>query len=104
MELTPHGAALGFSIEEVGRQIRNAFDGAVPFRFPRGDDEVTVRLVQAPASPGSQALREFELRSPTGNFVPLSEVVDMTERQGFSAIQRRDGKARSPSPATSTPL
>jgi hypothetical protein len=34
MELTPHGAALGFSIEEVGRQIRNAFDGAVPFRFP----------------------------------------------------------------------
>jgi multidrug efflux pump subunit AcrB len=93
MELTPHGAALGFSIEEVGRQIRNAFDGAIPFRFPRGDDEVTVRLVQAPASPGSQALREFELRSPTGAFVPLSEVVDMTERQGFSAIQRRDGRS-----------
>jgi multidrug efflux pump subunit AcrB len=65
----------------------------VPFRFPRGDDEVTVRLVQAPASPGSQALREFELRSPTGTFVPLSEVVDMTERQGFSAIQRRDGRS-----------
>lgn len=93
MQLTPHGAALGFSIEEVGRQIRNAFDGAIPFRFPRGDDEVTVRLVQAPASPGSQALREFELRSPSGTFVPLSEVVDMTERQGFSAIQRRDGKS-----------
>lgn len=93
MELTPQGAALGFSIEEVGRQIRNAFDGAVPFRFPRGNDEVTVRLVQEPASPGSQALREFELRSPAGNFVPLTEVVEMTERQGFSAIQRRDGKS-----------
>ncbi|WP_394690855.1 efflux RND transporter permease subunit [Hoeflea sp.] len=93
MELTPHGAALGFSIEEVGRQIRNAFDGAIPFRFPRGDDEVTVRLVQTPASPGSQALREFELRSPSGTFVPLSEVVEMTERQGFSAIQRRDGRS-----------
>ncbi|MBC7283806.1 efflux RND transporter permease subunit [Hoeflea sp.] len=93
MELTPHGAALGFSIAEVGRQIRNAFDGAVPFRFPRGNDEVTVRLVQQPASPGAQALREFELRSPGGTFVPLSEVVAMTERQGFSAIQRRDGKS-----------
>ena len=93
MELTPHGAALGFSIAEVGRQIRNAFDGAVPFRFPRGADEVTVRLVQAPASPGTQALRDFELRSPGGAFVPLSEVVDMTERQGFSAIQRRDGQS-----------
>ncbi|MDP2120984.1 MAG: efflux RND transporter permease subunit [Hoeflea sp.] len=93
MELTPHGAALGFSIAEVGRQIRNAFDGAMPFRFPRGNDEVTVRLVQEPASPGSQALRDFELRSPGGTFVPLSEVVLMTERQGFSAIQRRDGKS-----------
>lgn len=94
MELTPHGAALGFSIEEVGRQIRNAFDGAIAFRFPRGDDEVTVRLVQAPAAPGSQALRAFELKSPgNGNFVPLLEVVEMTERQGFSAIQRRDGKS-----------
>lgn len=93
MQLTPHGAALGFSIEDVGRQIRNAFDGSIPFRFPRGDDEVTVRLVQKPASPGSQALRDFELRSPGGTFVPLSEVVDMSERQGFSAIQRRDGKS-----------
>jgi len=93
MQLTPQGAALGFSIEDVGRQIRNAFDGSVPFRFPRGDDEVTVRLVQKPASPGSQALRDFELRSPGGTFVPLAEVVDMTERQGFSAIQRRDGKS-----------
>jgi hypothetical protein len=64
MELTAHGAALGFSIEEVGRQIRNAFDGAVPFRFPRGDDEVTVRLVQAPASPGSQALQGVRTSKP----------------------------------------
>ena len=93
MQLTPQGAALGFSIEEVGRQIRNAFDGSIPFRFPRGADEVTVRLVQKPASPGSQALRDFELKSPAGAFVPLSEVVDMTERQGFSAIQRRDGRS-----------
>ncbi|OCW56407.1 efflux RND transporter permease subunit [Hoeflea olei] len=93
MELTPQGAALGFSIAEVGRQIRNAFDGAIPFRFPRGDDEVTVRLVQRPASPGSQALRDFELRSPGGTFVPLAEVVDMTERQGFSSIRRRDGQS-----------
>ncbi|MDP2733142.1 MAG: efflux RND transporter permease subunit, partial [Hoeflea sp.] len=93
MELTPQGAALGFSIEEAGRQIRNAFDGAIPFRFPRGDDEVTVRLVQVPASPGAQALRDFELRSPGGTFVPLAEVVEMTDRQGFSAIQRRDGRS-----------
>ncbi|MEM7291491.1 MAG: efflux RND transporter permease subunit, partial [Pseudomonadota bacterium] len=30
MELKPRGAALGFTMEDVGRQVRQAFDGAVP--------------------------------------------------------------------------
>ena len=30
MELLPRGAALGFTIDDVGRQVRNAFDGAIP--------------------------------------------------------------------------
>ncbi len=93
MELTPQGAALGFSTEDVGRQVRNAFDGAIPFRFPRRDDEVTVRLVQGQSAQGAAALRNFELRSPSGAFVPLSDVVRLTERQGFASIQRRDGRS-----------
>jgi len=42
---------------------------------------------------GTAALRNFELKSPAGEFVPLSEVVSLTERQGFAAIERIDGKA-----------
>ena len=94
MRLTPRGGALGFTIEEVGRQVRDAFEGAVPRRYARGDEEVTVRIEQDMRQSGSAALRNFELRAPDGSgFVPLSEVVDLTERQGFSAIQRRDGKS-----------
>ena len=94
MRLTPRGSALGFSIDEVGRQVRDAFEGSVPTRYARGDDEITVRVLLETRDTGSAALRNFELRSPTGDgFVPLSEVVDLTERQGFSAIQRRDGKS-----------
>lgn len=93
MELTPRGAALGFSIEEVGRQTRNALQGAVPRRFARGEDEIAVRLTQKMRSAGSGALRNFELRSPSGEFVPLTEVVTLTERQGFSEIRREDGKS-----------
>ena len=94
MRLTPRGGALGFSIEEVGRQVRDAFEGAVPRRYARGGEEVTVRVEQAMRESGSAALRNFELRAPGGGaFVPLSEVVELTERQGFSAIQRRDGKS-----------
>ena len=34
MELLPRGAALGFSINDIGRQVRNAFEGAIPRRLP----------------------------------------------------------------------
>ncbi len=92
MRLLPRGAALGFSIDEVGRQVRNAFDGAIPRRFARGDDEVTIRVLRTTRDKGGDKLRNFELRSPQGQFVPLGEVVALTEKQGFSAIQREDGK------------
>ncbi len=92
MRLLPRGAALGFSIDEVGRQVRNAFDGAIPRRFARGDDEVTIRVSRTTRDKGGDKLRNFELRSPQGQFVPLAEVVTLTEKQGFSAIQREDGK------------
>jgi len=92
MELLPRGAGLGFTIEEVGRQVRNAFDGAIPRRFARGDDEITIRVSHSEAEKDAQYLRNFELRSPQGTFVPLVEVVSLREKQGFTAIQREDGK------------
>ena len=92
IEMLPRGAALGFSAESIGRQLRNAFDGQIPFRFARGDDEVTVRVSQVMRSGGTGALRNFELRGPTGEFVPLTEVARLTERQGLAYISRKDGK------------
>ena len=92
MTLRPRGAALGFTIDEVGRQVRSAFEGAIPRRFARDDDEVTVRVTQTSRDAGGSKLRNFELKSPNGEFVPLAEVVELTEKQGFSAIQREDGK------------
>ncbi len=92
MELKPRGAALGFTIDEVGSQVRNAFDGAIPRRFAQGDDEITIRVLRTTRDEGSNILRNFELRSPEGQFVPLEEVVTLREKQGFSAIQRKDGR------------
>lgn len=93
MELTPRGAALGFSVDDIGRQLRNSFEGAIPRRFAKGDDEITVRVTKVMRSKGLAALRNFEFKSPSGSFVPLSEVVKITGRQGFAAIERIDGKA-----------
>jgi len=92
MELLPRGAALGFTIEEVGRQVRDAFEGSIPRRFAEGDDEITIRVTRTTREKGGSALRSFELKSVENEFVPLTEVVSLTERQGFSAILRKDGK------------
>lgn len=93
MQLKDRGASLGFTIDDVGRQLRNSFEGAIPRRFADGDDEITIRVSKVMRSNGTAALRNFNLKSPAGEFVPLSEVVTITERQGFAAIERIDGKA-----------
>jgi multidrug efflux pump subunit AcrB len=93
MKLEDRGASLGFTIDDVGRQLRNSFEGAIPRRFADGDDEITIRVSKIMRSNGTAALRNFELKSPAGEFVPLSEVVNITESQGFAAIERIDGKA-----------
>ncbi|MDA8870551.1 efflux RND transporter permease subunit [Rhizobiaceae bacterium] len=93
MRLRPRGAALGFTVDDVGRQLRDSFEGAIPRRFADGDDEITVRVTKLMRQSGAAALRSFQLRSPAGAFVPLEEVVAITERQGFAAIERIDGRA-----------
>jgi len=88
--LTPRGATLGFTAEIIGQQIRDAIDGRVARRIPSANEEIEVRVAQAIAG-GTGALRDLELRSPNGVFVPLSEVAELKDRQGFSIIQRRNG-------------
>ena len=91
MRLTPRGTALGFTSQDVGRQIRNAFEGAIATRFARGDEEITVRVLRENGLTGMAGLASFYLRSPGGEWVPVDEVVDISEKAGFSIIQRKDG-------------
>lgn len=91
LEVTQRGAALGFTSQTVGQQIRNAFQGAIATRFARGDEEITVRVKRVQEVPGPHALKQIYLKSPGGVSVPLTEVVSLSEKAGFSIIQRKDG-------------
>ena len=91
LEVTQRGSALGFTTETVGQQVRHAIEGAIAKRFPRGDEEVTVR-VQYPREDIDRAvLTSLYLRTPEGKEVPLSEAVAQREKQGFARIRREDG-------------
>jgi multidrug efflux pump subunit AcrB len=91
LKLTPRGRALGFTTQSVGRQVRNAFEGAIAKRFARGDEEVLVRVRLPRAEVDTAALGDLYLRSPIGAEVPVSEVVVATHKQGFATIKREDG-------------
>jgi multidrug efflux pump subunit AcrB len=92
LEVTPRGRALGFSTDSVGGQVRAAFQGAIAKRFPRGDEEVTVKVQYARGAITTEDLLNLYLSSPSGADVPLSEVVSMRESAGFARIRRKNGQ------------
>jgi len=92
LELTPRGRALGFSAQSVGTQVRNAFQGAIAMRFARGDEEIIVRVKRTQRSKGLGVLERIYLRSPSGTSAPLTQIVKITERAGFSLIKHEDGQ------------
>ncbi|MEM6711628.1 MAG: efflux RND transporter permease subunit [Pseudomonadota bacterium] len=92
MTLTERGEALGFTLDDVGRQTRDAVGGRTARSLAFPDEEVDIVVRQSMGEGGASALRALELRSPAGVYVPLTEVVHLQDRQGFSVILRRDGR------------
>jgi multidrug efflux pump subunit AcrB len=87
------GESLGLTTVEVGRQVRNAYQGAIALRQQRGNNEVTVRV----RLPREQRISEFNLESllvttPAGVFVPLREVATVERGRAYTSISRRDGR------------
>lgn len=96
MQLTPRGEALGFTLDSIGQQVRGAFEGEIARRLAIGEDDVPIRVRQR-AGGEAIPITELFLRAPastggdTPPFVPLTEVVDLSERSTFTTILRRDG-------------
>ena len=91
IRLTPQGKALGFSVSSVGQQIRAALDGVVVKRFPRGDEEVTVRLSLPDDETATDNIGSIRVIAPNGQFVQLADIATVENRLGFSVVRRQDG-------------
>ncbi len=90
IRLTERGRTLGFTTEEIGRQLRAAFEGTIATRFSRGDEEVEVVLRLLPEALRDIDIGSFELIRPGGGLVTLSEVARLATKRGFAAIRRED--------------
>lgn len=86
------GRALGLTTQEVGRQLRAAYDGALSQIYQSGPDEVEVRVL-LPRSERRQiaSLDDISIRTGDGSFVPVRQVVDLGSQRGFEAIRHAEG-------------
>lgn len=86
--LTPTGEALGFTVEELARQLRAAYDGRLVQLYQDGAEEVEVRVRLPEAERNSLAsLDRLTVRAPDGSWVPLTTVASWQSRQGFEALR-----------------
>ncbi len=91
--LLPEGQSLGLTPSDVGRQVRNAFYGAIARRQLRGTNEIEVR-VKLPERERTDLhnLENFVIRTEDGVEVPLMEVAETKIGEAFTSIHHRDGR------------
>ncbi len=89
LTLKPSAESLGLTLIDLGQQVRNAFYGAEAQRVQRGREDVRV-MVRLPKHErhALEDLYSFEVKTPTGNFVPLRDVASIELGRGFSTINR----------------
>ncbi|MEO0453962.1 MAG: efflux RND transporter permease subunit, partial [Verrucomicrobiota bacterium] len=89
----PEARNLGLTSNDVGRQVRDAFFGALAMRQMRGTNEIEVR-VKLPLEERQDIynLEEFILQTPSGAQVPLYDVVEVKYSDSFNSIKRTDGR------------
>ncbi len=91
--IRPEGRALGLTAQEIANQVRYAFYGNRVLRQQRGRNEVTV-MVRLPEEErvSEYNLEELILRTPSGQEVPLREVVNVQRGRAYTSIDRRAGR------------
>ena len=91
LDLTPQGAALGFSIDGIGRVLRDRLNGVEAASFPSGVRSATIQVELPEGELTADFLDRTQMRSPSGVYVPLADIVTVTSRTGFSTIRRENG-------------
>lgn len=91
--LTDEAKSLGFTENELGRQLRAAFFGAEAVRMLRDSNQVKV-WVRLPMDERNSLndLDNFVVRSPSGVELPLAQAADIEYSRTFKDIEREDGR------------
>ena len=91
LELTAQGEALGFTIEPLGRVLSNRLGGIEAATYPDGARTAKVTVQLPDSELRSDFLDQTQMRTGSGQYVPLSDIVSVTRQSGFSTVRRENG-------------
>jgi multidrug efflux pump subunit AcrB len=91
LDLKPEGRALGLTLADLARQVRQGFYGDEAQRIQRGRDDIRV-MVRYPeaARETLHGIEQMRVRLPGGAEVPFRTVAEVSEGRGYAAINRTD--------------
>jgi multidrug efflux pump subunit AcrB len=93
LNLKPQADILGITLEDLGRQVRQAFQGEEAQRIQRGKDEIKV-MVRFPRSDRESIdrLETMRIKTAQGGWVPFEQIASYELGLGYANIQRKDRK------------
>ena len=93
LRIKPGAEALGITLSDLARQVREAFYGAEAQRIQRDNQEIRV-MVRYPREQRRSVgnLENMWIRLPDGRELPFSSVAEYDMGKGYSFIKRIDGK------------
>jgi multidrug efflux pump subunit AcrB len=91
LDLTPQGQALGFTIDALGRVLRNRLGGIEAATYPDGPRSATIQVELPEGELTADFLDRTQMRTPGGQYVPLADIVSVERRTGFSTVRRENG-------------
>ncbi|MGR3617583.1 MAG: efflux RND transporter permease subunit [Paracoccaceae bacterium] len=91
LDLTAQGQALNFTIDGLGRALRWRLNGIEAATYPDGPRSATIRVELPEGELTADFLERTLLRAPNGTYVPLADIVSVSQRTGFSTVRRENG-------------
>jgi multidrug efflux pump subunit AcrB len=91
LKIKPEAQAMGITEQLLYSTLRDTFYGNEVMRLQRGRNEVKLMVRYPAADRKSLAdLDEIRVRTPQGDEIPFRELADITEKRGYSEINRID--------------
>ncbi len=93
LTLTPEGRARGLTVNDLARQVRDAYFGAEALRQQRGREELRV-YVRRPLDERESLddLGNLVLRTPDGGEMPLAQAATVSPGRAYTTLRRLDGR------------